>query len=164
MSFFKRFKKDTETKEKSDQEKPEKKIKIEEKEKKAKAKKVKAEAKKISQDWLKSEGQLAVDVYYTDSELCIQAPIAGVTSEDLDISVENEMLIIKGERKIPDANKEKNYSYQECYWGPFSRQIILPEDADLSKIKASLEKGILTVKIPKISRTKKKKVTIVSGD
>ena len=80
--------------------------------------------------------------------------------EDLEVSVENEMLLIKGERKEPAGDREKNYFYQECYWGPFSRQVILPDDVDVSRIKASLNGGILLVKIPRVRRVKKKKVTI----
>lgn len=116
--------------------------------------------KKESAGWLKAEGQLAVDVYQTSSEFCVQAPIAGVELEDLEVSVENEMLLIKGERKEPGGDSEKNYFYQECYWGPFSRQIILPDDVDVSRVKASLNKGILVVKIPRVRRVKKKNVTI----
>jgi len=116
--------------------------------------------KKEAAGWLKAEGQLAVDVYQTSSEFCVQAPIAGVKLEDLEVSVENEMLLIKGERKEPVGDSEKNYFYQECYWGPFSRQIILPDDVDISRVKASLNKGILVVKIPRVRRVKKKKVTI----
>jgi len=110
-------------------------------------------------DWLKSKGQLAVDVYQTDTDFCIQAPIAGVNQENLDIAIENEMLVIKGEREEPKSEEDKKYFYQECYWGPFSREIILPEDIDPEKIKASLKEGILLVTIPK-TRVVKKKVAI----
>jgi len=177
MFFFKKGKKETEKEEKikaslvqeTGKENPGKKVKVEKKEEETKKEeKIKSkpelESKKLSQDWLKSEGQLAVDVYYTDSEFCIQAPIAGVSTEDLDISVENEMLIIKGERKEPDLAKEKNYFYQECYWGPFSRQIILLEDTDPQRIKASLKKGILTIKVPRVTRIKKKKVSVATEE
>lgn len=113
-------------------------------------------------DWLKAKGQLAVDVYQTDTEFCVQAPIAGVNQDNLDIAIENEMLVIKGEREEPNQDKERKYFYQECYWGPFSRQIILPEDVDPEKIKASLKKGILLITIPK-TKAIKKKVTIEVG-
>ena len=118
--------------------------------------------KKEAQDWIKSEGQLAVDVYHTGTEFCIQAPIAGVSPDDLDISVENEMVVIKGVRNEPEQGKEKNYFYKECYWGPFSRQIILPEDVDIQRIKASLKKGVLMIKIPRVKRIKKKKINVVA--
>ena len=110
-------------------------------------------------DRLKTKGQLAVDVFQTESEFCVQAPIAGIEQNDIDISVENEMLIIRGERQEPILGGEKKYFHQECYWGPFSRQIILPEDVDSEKIKASLKSGILVIRIPK-TESKKKKITV----
>lgn len=115
--------------------------------------------KNRSSDWMQSKGQLAVDVYQTDSAFCVQAPIAGVEQEDLDIFIENEMLIIKGARKEPSGEEEKQYFHQECYWGPFARQIIVPEDADCQRIKAALKKGILIIKIPR-RKTEKKKVVV----
>ena len=95
-------------------------------------------------------GELAIDAYQTDSHFCVRAPIAGVNSEDINISVENGILTIKGERKEADGPEEKKYYFQECYWGPFIRQIILPEGLDTEKIEASLQKGILIVEIPKL--------------
>ncbi|PIU16390.1 hypothetical protein COT20_00410 [bacterium (Candidatus Gribaldobacteria) CG08_land_8_20_14_0_20_39_15] len=115
-------------------------------------------------DWLKTKGQLAVDVFQVENEFCVQAPIAGIEQSDIDIFVENEMLIIKGERKEPifSSDKEKKYFYQECYWGPFSRQIILPEDVNSEKIKASLKNGILIIRIPN-AEPKKKKIIVELG-
>ena len=171
MSLLKKLKNDIGVEEEKEEKEEGEEGEEEEKEEEVKAqvrkekeKNSKSKPKKEAEDWLKSEGQLAVDVYHTDTEFCIQAPIAGVTPEDLDISVEAEMLTVKGERKEPDAEKQKDYFYQECYWGPFSRQIILPEDADLQRIKASLKKGILTIKIPRVTKIKKKKVNISVSD
>jgi len=106
------------------------------------------------------EGQLAVDVYQTDAELVIQSTIAGVKSENLDISIEADTVLIKGNRNEPPEQGEKNYFYQECYWGPFSRQIILPEETDPSRAEATMKEGILTIRIPKIEREKKRKITV----
>lgn len=106
------------------------------------------------------EGQLAVDVYQTNGELVIQSAIAGVKPEELDISIEGDLVLIKGNRKKPIEKNEINYFYQECYWGPFSRQIILPEETDPSRAEATLEEGILTIRIPKIERKKKRKIEI----
>ena len=116
-------------------------------------------AEKSAFDWLKTKGQLAVDVFQTEGEFCVQAPIAGVEQNDIDIAVENEMLIIRGERRGPILGKERKYFYQECYWGPFSRQIILPEDINSEKIKASLKNGILVIRIPK-AEPKRKKIIV----
>ncbi len=106
------------------------------------------------------EGQLAVDVYQTDAELVIQSTIAGVKTENLDISIEADTVLIRGNRQEPEEQGEKNYFYQECYWGPFSRQIILPEETDPSRAEATMKEGILTIRIPKIEREKKRKITV----
>lgn len=114
-----------------------------------------------SGDWMQAKGQLTVDVYQTESEFCIQAPVAGVEPEDISVAIENDMLIIKGARQEPEEQEERGYIYRECYWGAFSRQILLPEDVDAKGIKASLKKGILIVKIPKIRGDKKHiKITV----
>jgi len=153
MSFFKKLKNEIDFDEKDEIKKTEKK-KIEKKQEISAQK-----PKKESKDWMKADGQLAVDVYQTKNFFVVQAPVAGIKPEDLDISVENDFLIIKGKREKTEEVQEKDYFYQECYWGSFSREISLPEDLDATKIKASLKKGILTVKIPKITK-KLKKITI----
>lgn len=112
--------------------------------------------------WFEAEGQLAIDVYQTDGELVIQSAIAGVKPESLDISIEGDMILIKGSREKPDETAERNYFYQECFWGPFARQIILSVEVDPSRAEATLREGILTVRIPKIEREKKRKL-IVKG-
>ena len=150
---------------------PEKIVESKEKKKKVplaggKKEKIETKAKKPllakhsdEKEWPKSEGQLAVDVYQTESELVIQSAIAGVKPNELDISVEGDLVIIKGERKRP-AEEDEDYFSQECYWGAFSRKIILPVEVDPGRIDASLKDGILTIKMPKILREKKMKVTI----
>lgn len=107
-----------------------------------------------------AEGQLAIDLYQTDSEVVIQAPIAGVKKEDLDIMIENDLIVIKGKREEPEETEEKNYFYQECYWGPFSRQVIMPVEGDPSRAEATMKNGILTIRIPRIEREKKRKLEI----
>lgn len=111
-------------------------------------------------DWLDSEGELTVDVYQTDKEIVIQSAIAGVEPEDLDISIEKDMVTIKGKREKQFEEKEKNYFYQECYWGRFSRKIILPAEVNSSKISASMKNGILCIRIPKIEGKKKTKISV----
>jgi len=106
------------------------------------------------------EGQLTVDVYQTDDDIIIKSTIAGVTSDDIDIAVTNDMVTIKGTRKPDEKIKQDNYYYQELYWGPFSRSVILPEEIDSDNAKASMKNGILTVKLPKLAKTRIKKVKI----
>jgi len=110
--------------------------------------------------WFGSEGQLAVDVYETSSDFVVSAAIAGISAEDIDILIEKDMLVIKGERPNPQESEEKNYFYQECYWGPFSRKVILPEGIDVSRAEASINKGILMIRIPKILTNKKRKIIV----
>lgn len=106
------------------------------------------------------EGQLSVDVYETEKDLIIRSTIAGVKAKDVDISVENGVVTIRGSRKRPDESEENNYFYQECYWGPFSRQLILSGEIDGSKIEAEIKEGVLIVRMPKIRKKKKKKIAI----
>ena len=94
-------------------------------------------------------GELVVDVFETPADFVVIAAIAGVQINDLDISLEKDMMVIKGNRCDPHDHPEKKYFYQECYWGPFSRKVVLPEDIDIDKADAQIDKGILTVKIPK---------------
>jgi len=122
--------------------------------------KVKEEKKK---EWFEPEGQLAIDVYQTDDEILIQSAIAGVSPQNLDITIENDMVTIRGVRERPADESitiPKDYFYQECYWGPFSRQIILPAEVDGSRAEATMKEGILTVRIPKIQKEKKRKIVV----
>ncbi len=108
------------------------------------------------------EGQLTVDVYQTDDEIVIKSAIAGVTADDIDVSITNEMVIIRGNRKHGEKVKESDYYYQELYWGSFSRSIILPEEIDADNAKASMKNGVLTLRLPKLAKSKIKKVRVAS--
>jgi HSP20 family protein len=107
-----------------------------------------------------NEGQLTIDVYQTESDIVIKSTIAGVKPEDLDVSINNDMVTVKGERKNEEEVPEENYYYQECYWGKFSRSVILPVDVLAEKIEASMKNGILTVRLPKADVNKTKKIQV----
>jgi HSP20 family protein len=128
----------------------------EEEEIKTVEKKEKPEAK---EKWPEPEGQLAVDIYHTENDLIIQSAIAGVKPEDLDISLERDVITIQGERKKP-FEEPGDYFTQECYWGRFIRQIILPVEVNPDGIEAKLKEGVLTIRIPKIQRERKRKILI----
>lgn len=106
------------------------------------------------------EGQLTIDVYQTDTDIIIKSTIAGVKPENLDVSISNDMITIKGTRVQDNSIPEENYYYQECYWGSFSRSLVLPVDVLDEKIDATLKNGILTIKLPKADTTKTKKITV----
>ena len=112
-------------------------------------------------DWLEEyEGQLAIDVHQTPDAVVIKAPIAGVKPDDLDISINDEVVTIKGHRKVSDEIEKDNYFVQECYWGAFSRSYVLPVAVDPSGAQAKLKDGILTLIIPKQERTRTHKLQI----
>lgn len=109
----------------------------------------------------KVEGELNVDVFQTDTHLVIIAPVAGVEISDLDIAVnDNEVLTIKGSRSVCSEVKEEDYLSRECFWGDFSRSILLPEGLDVDAIKATFKRGVLRVEIPKVKIEKSKKIKI----
>ena len=112
-------------------------------------------------DWMEDyEGQLAVDVFQTDDDVVIKAPLAGVKPEDLEISITDEVVTIKGERKEQEEIARENYLCQECYWGAFARAYVLPVAVVGDKAQASLKNGILTIKIPKQEKTKVKTIQV----
>lgn len=118
-----------------------------------------------SEEWLQDdsdemEGQLAVDVYQTKDNIVIKAPIAGVKSDQIDISVSDDMLTLRGERVDEKEVDREHYYVQECYWGAFSRSIILPVATVAEEAKASLKDGVLTVTIPKAAQDKVKKISV----
>lgn len=106
------------------------------------------------------EGSLTVDVYRDDGDLVIQSAIAGAVAADLDISILNDMVTIKGARSPETKISNQNYHHRELYWGPFSRSIILPEDVDADGAKASLKNGILTIRLPTLQKARTKKLKI----
>ena len=113
------------------------------------------------EDWMaEAEGQLAVDVYQTKDNVVIKAPIAGVTPENLDIEVADDVVTIRGERVEEKEVDREHYYVQECYWGSFSRSVILPTSTIAEKAQAALKDGVLTVTIPKVAQDKVKKIKV----
>jgi len=106
------------------------------------------------------EGQLTIDVYQTESDIVIKSTIAGVKPEDLDIQINNDMVTIRGERRKEDEVRDEDYYYQECYWGAFSRSIILPVDVEANKAEAIMKNGILTIRLPKAETAKARKIQV----
>ncbi|MCC6934538.1 MAG: Hsp20/alpha crystallin family protein [Candidatus Yanofskybacteria bacterium] len=106
------------------------------------------------------EGSLTVDVYRDEGDIVIQSTIAGATAADIDISILNDMVTIKGSRSPESKVRSQNYYYQELYWGPFSRSIILPEEVDADGAKASMKNGILTIRLPTLEKAKTKRLKI----
>lgn len=120
----------------------------------------------INNDFLQeeSEGQLTIDVYQTEDDIVIESTVAGVDPGDIDIDISSEAVTIRGERQKSEEISEENYLYQECYWGKFSRSIILPQEIDPDKAKADFKNGILRIRLPKISKGKMRKLKVKAED
>ncbi len=107
------------------------------------------------------EGELAVDVYQTPLEIVIRSPIAGVKEEDVDVQILGDMVSIRGKREQEETTEEKDYFAQECYWGAFSKTVRLPlSEVDVERASAVMKNGVLTVRIPRVEKTKSKKLKI----
>lgn len=104
-------------------------------------------------DWFSGEAQLSCDVFEDKENIIIKSTMAGVDPKNLEISVSNDLLTIRGFRETDEEVDEKSYYSRECYWGAFSRSIVLPQEVDQKGIKASLKNGVLTVKLPKKYKT-----------
>ncbi len=114
--------------------------------------------------WLEEpeEGQLAVDVYQTPKEIVVQAMVAGVNPENLQVNITRDMVTIKGKREEARTISEENYFAQELYWGSFSRTILLPSEIEPEDAEAVERNGLLIIKMPKIDKEKKATVKVKS--
>jgi HSP20 family protein len=103
------------------------------------------------QFWQSGQPFLACNFYETDTEYFVLVPLPGVAAEDLELQVVGQKLHLRGERKRTEAVADEMYRRQERWHGHWSRSIQLPDNADQENVAASLENGILLVKVGKIS-------------
>jgi len=106
------------------------------------------------------EGQLAIDVYQDNDFVVIKSIVGGIRPEELDLSVTNDMVTIKGSRERNEEISEENYYYQECFWGSFSRSVILPCDIRTDQVEASMKNGILTIRMPKMEKNSATRIEV----
>jgi len=117
-----------------------------------------------SDEWDESEdlpGQLAVDVYETREKLVVKARTAGVNKNDLDVSISDNTLSIRGTLSAGNEDGVENYFVQECYWGEFSRSIALPVPVKEEEIEAVLKDGVLTISFAKVKQDTVKKIQVL---
>ncbi|HEX5456182.1 MAG TPA: Hsp20/alpha crystallin family protein [Candidatus Saccharimonadales bacterium] len=105
-------------------------------------------------------GQLAVDVYETKEKLIVKARTAGVNKQDLDVSLSDNTLSIRGTLSAGGEHEVENYFVQECYWGEFSRSIALPVPVKEDEIEAVLKDGVLTITFTKVNQETVKKIQV----
>lgn len=122
------------------------------------------ELKKVPTEQEASEvAQLAVDVHETNEALIIVAPLAGVTPEDVRIEITEDVVVIDGEREAPVRRDDSDdLLVQECYFGPFSRSIVLPEAVNSKRAKAEFKKNVLVLTIPKLDNVRTRVVKVQS--
>jgi HSP20 family protein len=119
----------------------------------------------VAQDeWDEEEavpGQLAVDVYETREKLVVKARTAGVNKNELDVSIADNQLTIRGTLSSGAEEGVENYFLQECYWGEFSRTIALPVPVKEEEIEAVLKDGVLTISFGKVQQDTVKKIQVL---
>lgn len=115
-------------------------------------------------DWEEEDavpGQLAVDVYETKERLVVKGRVAGVNKSDLDVSIADNTLSIRGTLSAGNEDDVENYFVQECYWGEFSRSIALPVPVKEDEIEAVLKDGVLTISFTKVKQDSVKKIQVL---
>lgn len=106
-------------------------------------------------------GQLAVDVYETKEKLVVKGRVAGVNKNELDVSISDNTLTVKGTLSAGNEDGVENYFLQECYWGEFSRSIVLPVQVKEDEIEAVLKDGVLTISFAKQKQDTVKKIQVL---
>ncbi len=106
-------------------------------------------------------GQLAVDVYETKEKLVVKARTAGVNKNDLDVSISDNTLQVRGTLSAGNEEDVVNYFVQECYWGEFSRSLALPIAVKEDEVEAVLKDGVLTISFTKVKQDTVKKIQVL---
>jgi HSP20 family protein len=116
-----------------------------------------------AEEFADDEGELAVDVYETPEHIVVQAMVAGVRPDALDVSITREKCVIRGRREAPSDASLDEYMHRELYWGAFSRSVALPEEVEVEESNAAEDHGLLTIKLPKINKHNETKLEIKTG-
>jgi len=109
------------------------------------------------------EGQLAIDMYQTPTEIILKTMVAGVKPEDIDISVTRDMVTIRGKREDLVESSGDDYFHKELYWGAFSRTVILPQEVEVEDAEATNKNGLLTIRMPKLDKNRQTKLKVRSS-
>ncbi len=120
-------------------------------------------ARLLGRDTMAEGGGLwmpSVESYTKDNHLVFKAELPGVDPKDLDVSVTDRELVIKGERKAEKDTKEENYLYREFNYGSFERHFVLPEGVKTEDLKAKFTNGILEITVPVPAMAKSRKIEI----
>jgi HSP20 family protein len=117
-------------------------------------------ADRFPMPWRLSEFELMVDVAEDERAYIVKATVPGVKPEDVEVTLQNNMLTIKGEAKADKEIKEENYFMRERSYGSFMRSLVLPANVKAEMIEAKHEDGVLTIRLPKTEEDKPKKIAV----
>lgn len=108
------------------------------------------------------EGELPVDMYQTNDAIVIRALVAGVSPNDLDISITRDMVTIRGRRDEYQESADDNYYHRELFWGSFSRTLLLPEEVVIDEADAQEKHGLLEIRLPKLDKNRSTQLRVKS--
>lgn len=112
-------------------------------------------------DSTEEAAQLSVDVVETGDTLYIVAPLAGIAVDEVRVEITEDVVMIEGERTYPLPDIEADdLLVQECYFGPFSRSVVLPESVDAKRAKASFKKNVLVISLPKLDNVRTRVIRV----
>lgn len=109
------------------------------------------------------EGELPVDMYQTDDAIIIRALVAGVSPNELDISITRDMVTIRGTREEFQEAHDDNYFHRELFWGSFSRTLLLPEEVTIDEAEAQEKHGLLEIRLPKLDKHRSTQLKVRSN-
>lgn len=108
------------------------------------------------------EGELPVDMYQTDDAIIIRALVAGVSPNDLEISITRDMVTMRGMREEFQEAHDDNYYHRELFWGSFSRTLLLPEEVAIDEAEAQEKHGLLEIRLPKLDKHRSTQLEVKS--
>jgi HSP20 family protein len=112
------------------------------------------------EDWVMGAWAPAVDIYEKGTDVVLKAELPGLDPKDVDIRIENNVLTLKGERKIEDEIKQEDYHRVERSYGGFTRSFTLPSTVDTTNVKADYKDGVLRITLPKREEAKPKQIQV----
>lgn len=105
----------------------------------------------------------AVDIHDAKDHVLVKADVPGLSKDEIDVSIENDQLILKGQKKEEREEKDKNFIRKERFYGSFERIIQLPAAVDAGKVKAVYKNGVLELTLPKREELQPKKIDVQCG-
>lgn len=109
------------------------------------------------------DGELPVDMYQTDDMIVIRALVAGVSPNELEISITRDMVTVRGVREEYQEAHDDGYFHRELFWGSFSRTLLLPEEIAIDEAEAQEKHGLLEIKLPKLDKHRSAQLKVRSN-